>query len=89
MRRPTSLTGFTLFQNNKGWQMSIRIEGESGWSVAQISEEQAEAILSMLETSGHSDGPWTVVRKGELEAELWYLGRSLRGLTRAVGGILP
>jgi len=60
--REHELEGFTLFWNwtKKHWQMSVRRKGETGWSISHISEEQAAAILSMLETSGHPDGPWTV-----------------------------
>jgi hypothetical protein len=56
-----TLSGFTLFHHpGKGWQMSTRREGQSGWSVSIIPDRQAEAVLSMLETSGHPDGPWSV-----------------------------
>lgn len=70
--RPREISGFTLFwsdsryDNGKdppkvpGWQMNVRRKGENGWDCKQISDEQARAILSMLETSGHPDGPWTV-----------------------------
>jgi len=31
------LTGFTLFQTSKGWQLSTRQEGDNGWSVKHVS----------------------------------------------------
>lgn len=61
--RSQRLTGFTLFEHHgRGHQMSTRRDGESGWSVTIIPDEQAAVILSMIETSGHPDGPWSVVR---------------------------
>lgn len=59
--RSKQLDGFTLFMHQgKGWQMSVRRHGESGWSVQIITDEQAQAVLSMLEASGHPDGPMQV-----------------------------
>ncbi len=59
--RSRELTGFTLFYHDpKGWQMSVRRENEQGWDVGFIDEEKARAVLSILENSGHPDGPWTV-----------------------------
>lgn len=59
--RSRELTGFTLFHHRgKGWQMSVRREGEREWDIKIIPDEQAATILGMLETSGHPDGPWTV-----------------------------
>lgn len=43
------LTGFTLFQTRKGWQMSIRPKNETGFIVKIIEDDQARAILSRLE----------------------------------------
>lgn len=61
MSRSGQLTAFTLFVHpGKGWQMNTRREDENAWSITTIPDEQAAAILSMLETSGHPDGPWTV-----------------------------
>lgn len=76
--RSRVITGFTLFWSDSkfdsgkgmprvpGWQMNVRRKGEQGWDCKQITEEQAAAILSMLETSGHPDGPWTVKQR-----EVW------------------
>lgn len=73
--RPRAISGFTLFwsdskyDNGKdppkvpGWQMNVRRKGENGWDCKQITDEQAQAILSMLENSGHPDGPWTVKQR--------------------------
>jgi hypothetical protein len=84
MNRPQTIEGFTLFQHyGKGWQMSVRRKGEAGWDVNIVTEEQAEAVLSMLERSGHPDGPWTV-RDASVEEELWYLRRAVRKLTEVV-----
>lgn len=61
MSRSSELSGFTLFHHpGKGWQMSVRRKQESGWDVKIIPDEQAAVILSMLETSGYPDGPWSV-----------------------------
>lgn len=43
-----ALSGFTLFKVPKGWQMSIRIEGEEGWSVRIVSDELANNLLARL-----------------------------------------
>lgn len=84
MNRPQTIEGFTLFQHyGKGWQMSVRRKGEAGWDVNIVTEEQAEAVLSMLERSGHPDGPWTVVQDGSLQEELWYLRRAVHKLAEA------
>lgn len=60
--RSAELEGFSLFKvKDDKWQMSVRRKSEAGWDVKHIPAEQAEAILSILETSGHPDGPITVV----------------------------
>lgn len=86
--RSREISGFTLFWSDSkydngrdppkvpGWQMNVRRKGEQGWDCKQITEEQAAAILSMLETSGHPDGPWTVKQR-----EVW---ASLDGPARAI-----
>jgi hypothetical protein len=67
--RPREIRGFTLFHHpGRGWQMSVRRKDEAGWDVKIIPDEQARAILSMLETSGHPDGPWSVK---QVEEKLW------------------
>ncbi len=43
------LTGFTLFQVPKGWQMSVRLKNETGWSVQLISDTEASSILELVE----------------------------------------
>lgn len=59
--RETNLHGFTLFYHEgQGWQMSVRRKDEQGWDVKIIDGVQAQAVLSMLEASGHPDGPITV-----------------------------
>lgn len=59
--RSQNLTGFTLFYHiGKGWQMSVRRQNETGWDVGIIDDEKAQAVLSILEHSGHPDGPWIV-----------------------------
>lgn len=59
--RSSKLTGFTLFMHpGKGWQMSTQREGEHGYSISIIPDEDAQAILSMLQASGHPDGPYVV-----------------------------
>jgi hypothetical protein len=43
------LSGFTLFQTGKGWQLSLRPQGEEGWSVhAGFPDEKAQEILSVV-----------------------------------------
>lgn len=59
--RSGKLTGFTLFMHpGKGWQMSTQREGEHGYSISIIPDEDAQAILSLLQASGHPDGPYAV-----------------------------
>jgi hypothetical protein len=60
----TELIGFTLFDGNKGWQMSTRRRGEAGWSVTHISADEAATVLAQLEPIGHPDGPWRVKAGG-------------------------
>jgi len=87
MRQP-QISGFTLFEHpGKGWQMSVRRKSESGWDVKIIPAEQAAMVLSMLEASGHPDGPWTV-SQGNLQEEVWYLTVALRQLTGTVEGMV-
>jgi hypothetical protein len=43
------MSGFTLFENKDGWQMSIRPANEPGWIVQRITNEEAQAILVALE----------------------------------------
>lgn len=59
-RRDSRLEGFTLFKNDKGWQMSVRRQGEHGWDVKIVPDEDAQRVLSMLEANGHPDGPITI-----------------------------
>lgn len=41
-----NLSGFTLFRTGKGWQLSIRVEGEDGWLVhAGFPDARAQTIL--------------------------------------------
>jgi len=83
MQQP-QISGFTLFEHpGKGWQMSVRRVDERGWSISIISAEQAAVILSMLEASGHPDGPWKVAQ-GYLQEEVWYLTLALRQLTQTI-----
>lgn len=85
--RSRQLTGFTLFFHpGKGWQMSTRRHEETGWSITHIPQAQAEAVLSMLETGGHPDGPWSVKPIG-LEGELNVLGEAIRALTEVINGV--
>lgn len=95
MRNP-NLSGFTLFYHpGKGWQMSVRREGEPGWCVSpNIPEEQAQSIFSLLETSGHPDGPWTVRapivgQAGQLGLveEIAWLSVAIQNLTEAIDGM--
>jgi tRNA U54 and U55 pseudouridine synthase Pus10 len=39
------LSGFTLFQNSKGWQLSTQLKSETGWSVRIVDETVAQAIF--------------------------------------------
>lgn len=63
MMREARLEGFTLFYQptRKGWQMSVRRKGESGWDVKLVSEDQAQRLLAMLQPVGHPDGPVDLV----------------------------
>lgn len=56
------LEGFTLFYHpGKGWQMSTRRKGETGWSVQQgLVDEQVRPIFDLLEPIDHPDGPLQV-----------------------------
>lgn len=63
--RSTEISGFTLFWNGDrregktpGWQMSVRRKGEEGWDVSRIDDAQAQSVFSILQHSGHPDGPW-------------------------------
>jgi len=86
MRQP-GISGFTLFEHpGKGWQMSVRRDGETGWDVSIIPAEQAAVVLSMLEASGHPDGPWKVMQ-GNLQEEVWYLTIGLRQLAKTIEGM--
>jgi len=88
MRQP-QISGFTLFENpGKGWQMSVRRRDEKGWSVSHITPEQASVILSMLEASGHPDGPWKVGQGDSLQEEMWYLTGAVRRLTGTIEGMV-
>jgi len=49
----TELDGFTLFKTSKGWQLSTRAKGESGWSVRFVSQEAADRLFSCLPDVGH------------------------------------
>src|SRR6266568_1093596 len=69
--------GFTIFKVKAGWQMSFRRQEDHGWSIQIVPDEQAAAILSMIEASGHpkaqpDDAAWKV------------LGEACRGLTAAI-----
>lgn len=68
--RSSELTGFTLFWQftKKSWQMSVQRKNEKGWSISDVSEEQAKAVLSLLQTSGHPDGPMIVQADCPVEA---------------------
>lgn len=50
------IVGFSLFFNptRKQWQRSIRYEGEPGWSVSHVGEDEAQQVLQGL--SGAGDG---------------------------------
>jgi|KBSMisStaDraftv2_1062788.scaffolds.fasta_scaffold00065_13 hypothetical protein len=88
MRQP-QISGFTLFENpGKGWQMSVRRQGEAGWDVSRVTAEQAAVILSLLEISGHPDGPWEVGRGDSLLEEMWYLTTAVRRLTGTIEGMV-
>lgn len=65
--RETELIGFTLFNGNKGWQMSTQRLDENGWSISHIDDKAALAILSLLEPVEHPDGPWRVVPGADWE----------------------
>jgi hypothetical protein len=45
------LSGFTLFETSRGWQLSTREVGEDGWSVRIVSDEQAEVLLALVAPS--------------------------------------
>src|SRR5580700_9422891 len=47
---PASLSGFTLFEVSKGWQLSFRRDGDSGWSVHIVDETIARRFLDILPT---------------------------------------
>lgn len=88
MRQP-QISGFTLFENpGKGWQMSVRRQGEHGWDVKPVTAEQATVILSLLEASGHPDGPFEIGRGGSLQEEVWYLTVAVRRLTGTIDGMV-
>lgn len=44
-----SLSGFTLFKVPKGWQLSTREEGETGWIIRMVSEDKARLILKTVD----------------------------------------
>jgi len=44
-----TLTGFTLFKVQSGWQLSTREGDDTAWSVRIISEEQAQTLLRTVE----------------------------------------
>jgi hypothetical protein len=48
------IIGFSLFYNpsRKEWQRSIRHEGETGWSITYIPEQQAQRVLDGLDGAG-------------------------------------
>lgn len=43
-----SLTGFTLFQTSRGWQLSTREREQDAWSVRIIPQEEADALLKAV-----------------------------------------
>jgi len=45
---PGSLSGLTLFEGSKGWQLSYRHRGDDGWVVKQVPSSEARKILDML-----------------------------------------
>ncbi len=46
---PEAISGFTLFETARGWQMSIRPKDETGWKVEIIPASMAQRILLALE----------------------------------------
>lgn len=43
------LSGFTLFQSTKGWQLSTRTKGEVGWEVhTHYPDSKAQEILKVV-----------------------------------------
>lgn len=86
--RSRELQGFTLFYHpGRGWQMSVRRKDEPGWDVKIIPDDQAAAILGILETSGHPDGPWIVSELRDLETDLHALAAMLRALTEVLNAL--
>lgn len=83
--RPREITGFTLFYQasqytradgtvkEPGFQMSVRRKEEDGWDVKMITPEQASVIFRLLETSGHPDGPWTLVDNSRVDVRDSYI----------------
>lgn len=74
------LEGFTLFHNpGKGWQMSTRRKGETGWSIQQgLADEQVRPIFNLLEPMDHPDNPLRLKAANGANAELF------SGLTAAI-----
>lgn len=62
------LEGFTLFYHpGKGWQMSTRRKGETGWSIQQgLVDEQVRPIFDLLEPIDHPDGPLQVKHSDDM-----------------------